>query len=223
MQQAIGELLPFAVGVAISPIPVIAVILMLFSDRARANSLSFLLGWLVGIGGGCSILVVIASTQDLTTDGSPASAVSWVKLVLGVLLLALAVREWRSRPTPGEEPSMPSWMRRIDSLRPVASIVMGLLLSIVNPKNLLLIIAAAVSIAQADLSGGSTSVVVLIFALLAGCTVLVPTLAYLFAGARVRPTLDHMKTWLSAHDAAVMAVLLLVLGATLVGKGIAGL
>ncbi|MEX1100922.1 MAG: GAP family protein [Actinomycetota bacterium] len=223
MTQAIGELLPLAIGVAISPVPVIAVILMLFSGRARANSLSFLLGWLIGIGGGCSVLVVIASTQDLTAGGEPSKIVSWVKIFLGVLLLALAVHQWRSRPAPGAEAPMPSWMRRIDSLRPVASIVMGLLLSIANPKNLLLIVAAALSIAQADLSGGSTSVVVLVFSLLAGCTVLIPTLAYLFAGGRVQPGLGRMKVWLAANDATLMAVLLLVLGVTVVGKGIQGL
>ena len=37
MGSAIGEVLPFAIGVAISPIPIIGVILMLFSERARQN------------------------------------------------------------------------------------------------------------------------------------------------------------------------------------------
>jgi hypothetical protein len=37
MGQAIGDLLPSAVGVAISPVPIIAVILMLGTPRARSN------------------------------------------------------------------------------------------------------------------------------------------------------------------------------------------
>ena len=50
MGQAIGGSLPLAVGIALSPIPIIAVILMLTSDRARVNGLAFVLGWLVGLG-----------------------------------------------------------------------------------------------------------------------------------------------------------------------------
>ncbi len=37
MGQGVGSILTFAVGVAISPVPIIAVILMLFSQRARVN------------------------------------------------------------------------------------------------------------------------------------------------------------------------------------------
>ncbi|MFF0387664.1 GAP family protein [Kitasatospora sp. NPDC004615] len=41
----IGELLPLAVGVAISPIPIIAVVLMLLSRQATRTSPGFLAGW----------------------------------------------------------------------------------------------------------------------------------------------------------------------------------
>ena len=45
MGAAIGDILGAAVGVAISPVPIIAVILMLFTAKATANSISFLIGW----------------------------------------------------------------------------------------------------------------------------------------------------------------------------------
>ena len=51
MGQGISEVLPFAIGIAISPVPIIAVILILFSTRARVNGPAFLLGWVVGIAG----------------------------------------------------------------------------------------------------------------------------------------------------------------------------
>ena len=44
MGRGMGEVLTFAVGVAISPVPIIAVILMLFSRRARVNGPVFLPG-----------------------------------------------------------------------------------------------------------------------------------------------------------------------------------
>ena len=47
--MTIGDILPTAIGVAISPVPIIAVILMLFSAKAKRNGLAFLLGWLGGL------------------------------------------------------------------------------------------------------------------------------------------------------------------------------
>ncbi|GAA4234139.1 hypothetical protein GCM10022254_38320 [Actinomadura meridiana] len=49
MGEVIGDVLPLAVGVAISPIPIIAVILMLLTPWARATGLGFLGGWTAGI------------------------------------------------------------------------------------------------------------------------------------------------------------------------------
>jgi hypothetical protein len=48
--EAIGQSLPLAIGVALSPIPIIAVVLMLTTPRARADGPAFVLGWLVGLG-----------------------------------------------------------------------------------------------------------------------------------------------------------------------------
>jgi threonine/homoserine/homoserine lactone efflux protein len=221
--QVIGEFLPLAVGVAVSPIPIIAVILMLFSGRARRNSSAFLVGWVVGIAATMGILIAVASSVDLSTGGEPSETASWIKLILGVLLLLGAVREWRARPAPGSEPTMPGWMQKIDAMKPGGALGLAILLSALNPKNLLLIAGAAVIVAQADL--GSTDVVisVVVFTLIGACSVAIPTLAYLFAGERVQPQLDGAKAWLSANDTAVMAVLLLVIGVSLFGKGLSGL
>lgn len=222
MGQAIGDMLPLAVGVAISPIPVIAVILMLFSDRARQNSLAFMAGWIVGIVAALAILIVVSSTQDLSAGG-PSTTAAWIELVLGALLLFVAARRWRERPAHGEVAAMPSWMDRIDTLKPGAALGLGVLLSALNPKNLLLIAGGAVVIAQADLGSTDTAVTVVVFTLIGACTVVIPTLGYLFFGPKVQPALDGAKAWLSANDTAVMAVLLLVIGVTLFGKGIGAL
>ncbi len=55
MLEAIGAILPFGVGVALSPVPIIAVILMLMSARARVNGPMFIVGWLVGLAVGTAI------------------------------------------------------------------------------------------------------------------------------------------------------------------------
>jgi threonine/homoserine/homoserine lactone efflux protein len=196
---------------------------MLFSGRASQNSLAFLFGWIVGIVVAMTILITVASTQDLSAGGQPSDTSSWIKLILGLLLLVAAAGQWRKRPKAGEEPKMPGWMTRIDSLKPGAALGLGFLLVALNPKNLLLMAGSAVSIAEANLSSTDTVIVVVVFMLIGACTVAAPTLAYLFLGAKVQPKLDAAKAWLSANNTAVMAVLLLVIGFSLFGKGLAGL
>ncbi len=208
---------------AISPIPVIAVILMLFSERARQNNLAFLFGWIVGIVVAMTVLIGIASTQDLSTGGQPSDTVSWVKLALGLLLMVAALGQWRKRPKPGQEATMPAWMSKIDAMKPAAAVGLGFLLSAVNPKNLLLIAGSAVTISQADLSSSDTTIAVAVFTLIGACTVAIPTLGYLFLGAKAQPTLDSAKAWLSANNTTVMAVLMLVIGVSLFGKGLGAL
>src|SRR6266496_416263 len=107
MGEGISEVLPFAIGVAISPVPIIAVILMLFSSKSRVNGPMFLLGWIVGLAIVSGVVYAVADASDTSTDSSASDTVSWLKIVLGVLLLLAALRSWRSRPALGVEPVMP--------------------------------------------------------------------------------------------------------------------
>ncbi|MCL6613645.1 MAG: AI-2E family transporter [Firmicutes bacterium] len=52
---------------------------------------------------------------------------------------------------------------------------------------------------------------------------LVPVIAYAVAADKMRGTLDNLKVWLQSNNAAVMSVLLLVMGAVVLGKGFGGL
>jgi hypothetical protein len=215
MAEAIGQVLGLAVGVAISPVPIIALILMLFSKSAASNSLSFLIGWLVGIAG-VSIVVLAIGLDDSGDSDSGGIA----KIVIGALFLFLAVKQWRGRPGEGEEPHMPAWMATIDDFTPPKAFGLAVLLSAVNPKNLGLTIAAAASIGSVGLDAGEEAVVVAVYVVLASITLIIPVVGYLAARAKMTPVLDTMKTWLMANNATVMAVLFLVLGAKVLGDGI---
>lgn len=218
MGDAIGSTLGFAVGIAISPIPIAAVILMLFSGRARVNSVAFLLAWIVGIAAVTTIVVNIPGLQS--DGGEPSTTTGWIKLALGVLLLVAGARQWSSRPGPDDEPAVPKWMSKIDELRPGAALGLGILLSAVNPKNLLLAAAAGASLGALSLSTGEVTGAIAVFTLIASLTVAVPVVGFLVAGQRLGPTLDRAKVWLIANNAAVMAVLFLVFGVSLLGDAI---
>jgi threonine/homoserine/homoserine lactone efflux protein len=223
MGQAIGDLLPAAVGVAISPLPIVAVVLMLVSARGRANGPAFLLGWIVGVAGSGAVLLLIASGADAHEDGQPADWVSWLKLVLGLGLLLLAAKQWRGRPHEGEEPSTPKWMGALDAFTPVKAGGAGIVLSALNPKNLLLIVAGAAAIAQTGISAGQQTVALLVFTLIASVGVAIPVVIYYALGDRSTELLDRLKTWMARNNGVIMAVLLLVIGVKLIGDAISGL
>ena len=222
MGAVIGDLLPLAVGIAISPIPIIAVILMLLSRRATATSTGFLLGWVVGIVLVTVVVLALVGQAGNTAGGEPSTLSSVLKLVLGAGLILLAVRQWQGRPKEGETAAMPKWMGAIESFSFVRALLLGFGLSAINPKNLLLCLAAGTTIGAAHLPTGEVVVATVVFTLLAASTVLVPVLGYLAARDRMAAPLDRLRTWLTQNNAVVMAVLLVVIGTVLLGEGIAG-
>lgn len=219
MGPVIGDILPFAIGVAISPVPIIAVILMLFSVRARQNGPSFLAGWVMGLTAVVLIVLLVAGTAG-AASGTPSTLASWLKVGLGILLVFLALKQWRGRPHDGQHAAAPKWMASIDGMQPQRALALGVLLSAVNPKNLTLAIGSALVIAQAGIGAGQALVALVVFVLLASVSIIVPVGYSLFGGEAARSTLDGWKTWLSANNATVMAVVLFVLGMALVGKGL---
>ncbi len=222
MGAAIGDLLPLAVGVALSPVPIIAVILMLGTPRARSNGPAFAVGWVLGLTIVSVIVVLVASGADDADSGS-STAVDVIKLLFGVLFLLLALKQWRSRPRPGAEAAVPKWMAAVDSLTAGRSFLLGAALSGINPKNLALTLAAAASIAQAGLDTGGTVVSIACFVVIGSLTVAGPVVFYLIASRRAAGPLESIKDFMAAHNAVIMMVVLLVLGAKLLGSGIAGL
>lgn len=220
MGAVIGESLPLALGVAISPVPIIAAILMLLSPKARVTSVGFLLGWVLGIVAAVTVFTLLSSVIPVEDPDAARPIRGTVQLLLGVLLLLLAVAQWRKRPRPGQEAVMPKWMQAIDTMSFPTAFGLGFLLSAVNPKNLLMAAGAGVGIGGGALSGGATTVAIAVFTLIAASTVLVPVVGYLVAAERLRGPLDALRGWLAAENAVIMAVLLLVIGVSMIGKGI---
>jgi threonine/homoserine/homoserine lactone efflux protein len=221
--EVIGDLLPLAVGVAISPIPIIAAILMLLSRRAGQTSTGFLLGWLVGIIAVTVIVLVLVGQAGATSTGQPSTVSSIIKIVLGALLVLMAGKQWQARPKDGEAGAMPKWMSAIDSFTFVKALGLGVLLSGLNPKNLIMCVGAGTTIGAAHLDGGQATVAVAVFTVIAASTVAVPVIGYLCARQQMTGPLNSLRAWLTQNNATVMAVLLLVIGVAMIGKGIGAL
>ena len=223
MGDAIGEMLPSAIGVAISPVPIVAVVLMLVTERAKANGPAFVLGWWLGLAIVGAVVLVASGSVGASDEGEPETWVSILKLLLGVALLLLAARQWKSRPAEGESPKVPGWMDTLDSFTPVKAAGTAAFLSGVNPKNLLLTVAGAAAIAQTGISGGEQAIAMIVFILIASIGVVGPVAVYFLFGDRSRTFLAELKDWMEHNNATIMAVLLLLIGVKLIGDAISGL
>ncbi|GAA1858438.1 GAP family protein [Actinomadura bangladeshensis] len=223
MGEAIGQILSYGVGVALSPFPIIGVVLMLATPRARSNGPALLLGWVLGLSLVGTIVLLVSGGAGPSDQGQPAGWVSALDLALGVLLLWVAVREWRGRPRGDEEVPLPKWMRTVDSFTPVKAGGLGIALSAVNPKNLLLVIAAAAAIARTDTSAGAQAAALAVFVVIGALGTGVPVVLYFVLKERSRRILDGLKLWMERNNSAIMTVVCLILAAKLVGNAISDL
>jgi hypothetical protein len=199
------------------------VVLMLTTPRARTNGPAFVLGWLLGLGVVGAVVVAPAGPGGDSENGQPATWVSWLKLLLGVLLLLVAARQFRGRPHQGEEAPLPKWMGAIDRFTPPQALGGGAVLAGANPKNLLLAVGGAAAIAQTGIPGGQQAIAYAVFAVVGTLGVGAPVGIYLGMGKRSAELLGRLKDWMGQHNAVIMAVLCLGIGVKLLGDAISGL
>ncbi len=221
MSSTVGDTLPLAVAVALSPAPIIALVLVMLSLRAKTNGLAYLLGWLVGLVVALAIVLALVNLLNVAPGTEPSTLASIIRLLVGVLLLYLGIRQWRSRPKAGEEPRTPGWMVSVDTFSPAQAFGLALLLS--SFGNLALVLAAGLAIGRAKLAVPQEVVAAAIFVFLSSLIVIAVVVYYSLARESASAMLSSWKAWLLANSVALTSVLFVIVGTILVGKGISGL
>jgi threonine/homoserine/homoserine lactone efflux protein len=221
VNSVIGDILPIALAIALSPIPIVAVIVMLRSTGGKRTSAAFLAGWLVGILVTVVVFTLLASIIPTTDPDAARVIFGIVAIVLGALLVLMAAGELRTRPGAGEDAKLPEWMSAIDSMTMARAGILGLVLAVTRPKNLLLVIAGGLTIGGAGLQIWPLVITAAIFVLVAASTVLIPVVANLIAAPRLVAPLEQVRLWFVAHNSAIISVAMFIVGVVLIGNGIA--
>lgn len=222
--EVLGAIVPLAMLIAISPIPIVAQILVLFTATPKANATAYLAGFVVGVGAALSVFLAVAQALDAATGGGERSAArSWVLIGFGVLLLAGALRRYAKRPRNGEAPEMPGWMARITTLTSLRSLGLGAGVGFLNPKNLVAVVPAAAAIGSSALDVAASVAAAAVFVAIAAAGVAMPLLVAVALGRRADPVLRRWKDWLTSNNDLVLAVLFLVLGLLVLVEGITSL
>ncbi len=215
----LGELIPLALVVALSPLSIIpAVVLVLHTDHPRPTGLAFMAGWLVGLAALTVVFVQVPHLIDGLDQESPRWA-PWVRIAIGVLLIVLAAWRWATRDRDTRPPAL---LNRLGRITPAGAAVIGFVLSVANPKVLVMNAAAGLIIGTAAVGVG-VWIAVAFYTVVAGSTVVAPILAYTVAGERVDPQLERLKDWMQRRHAVVTAVMLVAVGLLLLYSGIRAL
>jgi threonine/homoserine/homoserine lactone efflux protein len=206
------DLLLIGLGITLEPFPLTAFILILSAEKGTRKGLAFILGWL-------ACLVVVIAAVILVTGGNPpkpntaqSTAALAVKLTLGILLILLAVRQWRRMGRPRKPPT---WMARLDRVSLWAAAGLAAFL-----QPWALVAAGAATVTQAKLSTPGGYLTLMLFCVLASSSFLYLELYAAFAPGAASARLDRLRTWLDTHEDQVIIVISLLLGFWLAGKSI---
>jgi threonine/homoserine/homoserine lactone efflux protein len=211
------EIAALALGIAASPFAIIPAVMVLFTERPRAVALTFLFGWFSSLAVIATVFALISGA--IATGNEPPSWISWVRIAAGIALVVIAVRMWVTRKSSAKTPG---WMQTLQDATPRSAFVLATMLSIANPKVLLLAAAAGVDIGGAEWVIQQQVIAIAGFAAIASVTVAAPVVAYLVAGERILGPLARVKDWLLRHNAVVLALVFLLLGALLLWNGATG-
>ena len=220
MSEAVGEVLAFGIGVALSPAAVIAAVLLVIGPDGRASAGLFVVTWALSLAVVGATSLLLADGAGASDAGGPADWVVVVQVVLALLLVVLAVSQWRGRLRDGVASEMPLWMRKVDGLTARQAVAMAIFLASGKPKNLLLTIGAAVAIAELGASAGAQAGALAVFVLLGTLAPAAPLAMSLLLRDRSAAVLGGLREWMVRENATIVAVLCLVFAAKLLGDAL---
>ena len=217
MLAAFGTLLPIALAVAVSSVPITLTILILLSPKRNRLAIPFLIGWVVGM----AVVVVVSSiganALPIRSIRTSQKAIGIAEIIVGAGLLVIAVFTSRRTKGPPDRPSR--LLDSVDRLGPVTALGLAFVLNL-RPKGLLLGVAAGLAIAGARLTGTDALIVILVYLALATSSVTVPIIATLVSPTRMQPRLVATRDWLDRNGGHITVVILLMVGLVILGDGL---
>ena len=213
-------LIPLGLVVAVSPLTVIPAVLVLHAPRPRPTGLAFLGGWLFGLAALTALFVAGSGVLGQFHKSSPPTWASWLRVVLGTALIVFGIYRWLTRHGHTESPK---WIRSFETISPRRAAITGLVLVVVRVEVLVMCLAAGLAIGTSQLSVVSKTLNAVFFVVVSASTVAIPILAYAAAGERLDDPLARLKDWMEKNNAALLAVILVLIGGVVLHNGIHGL
>lgn len=221
--EVLGVLLPLAVGVAFSSVPIMAMIVILLSPRGPVSGIAYLIGYAFGLA-----LVTVGFTAGIRAlpRGDDQPSPFWIgiaEIVIGLAFVAFAIMSFarvrKRMRTSGFVSQTPAWLRRAGELGPAAAFAVGLALNI-RPKALVIATAAALALNAGDLTPIAWIIDTTIYLVIGLSTVAAPVIVVLRSGERARVVLERARDWLERNSYIVTSIVVFMVGVVLIGDGL---
>jgi hypothetical protein len=216
-QELFLQLLALGLLTSVTPWGIVAVIVLLSAKSRPRGAIAFVAGWVASILLTGGLIIGTYSGAHSKPGSSAGNAMLGVQFALGVLLLALAARRWSRRLATDASTTEPKWLGALDRMRPIVAFGLGMFW-----VNLVLVVAAALAVADAELSHTDATLAYLLYALLATLGVAAILAVYYVNRARAEARLAGMRSWLTEHNAAVVSAMLAAVGLVFIVRGLIG-
>jgi hypothetical protein len=220
MTEVLGELLGTGVAAALSPLAVVAIVLLLASTAPVANGTAFFFGWTLT--SMAMVALIIATGIGIGPDSSERGG-GWVTVGLGILMIALAAKSWQGRPREGVPRATPAWMASLKHATVFTAFGIGVVLQLVNLKNLPINASAAFMIVGGNLKPSGRWIATAFYAVVGSLGVLIPLIFFVVERERSERALTSLREWLLQHNSTIMTLMFLVMGVQTLGDGISAL
>ncbi len=221
MLPILGDLIPYAVPVALSPLPIIATVTLLLGPAGPSGALGFLVGRFAALLALSFVVALLAA--EVAGPLAGAERGGWLRIGVGCLLLVGAGVVWRGRPRDGATPAPSGWMRSIGGATAGRAARLGVALTALNLKEVAFAAGAGLIVASAAVPAAQALLALLVFAGLACLGVIAPTAWRLADPEGSRAGLGAAQAWLARNKALLVAAVLVAIGANLIGSGLAAL
>lgn len=221
MTSPAAAVLPYAVGALVASIPVTTMAAVLATTSRRSVLRSFAAGWVAG-------LLVVSTLGLLLLDGTTAATgstgwVSWLRLVLAAVLVALAVRKIVARRRSGPPSGDPAWLSGLRETTAGRAFVLSFLLAAVNPKSSAIVLSAISAVVTSTTVLAEQLLPAVLFVVVASLGVVAPLVADLVAGERAGRALESFVAWFVRWSDLVTVTVLLALAGVVGAAGVSGL
>jgi hypothetical protein len=222
MGSVFVSLLPLIVGAAVVPIWIIMVLFLLRSGGGLLKAAAFAAGAiLVRLAQGILFGYVFGKSAEVSGDTGSNAIVSTLLLVVGILMLITAFKQWRKEDDPDAPP--PKWIAAISGISAVKALGAGALMVAIAAKQWVFTLSAIGVIGQAQMGLAENVVAFLFYVLAASSLVLTPIVVYAVTPTQSAKSLDAAQGWLERHNRAIVIAISLIFGLLFLFKGIFGL
>jgi threonine/homoserine/homoserine lactone efflux protein len=219
MGSLLVSLLPFIIGSALVPIQNIINILLLKSPQQGLLKASAYVGGMTTLRLLQGLIFGLLFIKE--EGGGKSPVVLTLQIVLGILLLVTAYKQWRGEDDPDAPP--PKWITSIDNLTPMKAFGFGFGVVLISGKLWVFTLSAISLIDAAQLGQPSGAIAYLVFVLLAESLLVLTLIFRLGAPKKSISMLEQASAWMTRYNRLIVLSVSLVFGLLFLYQGASGL